>query len=636
MGRGDRRLSSSRKRPNGRKRREYSVIEDSPPSLSVRRLALGKLVCTGAAVAALGPAHALTLGEISVSSSLGQPLSAKVPVELGAGELLVAGCVTSSPPSASDLGSVPNALVSVPEGAVPGRYDLRLSTSRPLYEPMYELRLELRCPGSARMVRQYVLMLDLPGARPVAATAPAAASDTPATVDRSRASTEAAPFAAPAASPPPARRPSPTPKPAPLPAGTTYRVQPGDTLSAIAARIANRGGLSIWQIADAIYSRNPEAFIRANPDLIRSGAEIVLPAPLAAHVPQAPAAEGMVATSPESDGARDPAQVAPERPLDSVPVTLPTPAQLSSAAQPSLPAVVREDVPEAAPVFQDEQVAEGAAGRESVATPAPAMVADESRRGDGVPAWLAAVVGVLLGAAASLLLLRERLAEALRGSRSTSADRMTDSAPEVTVAGVQARPTLGKPVEPSMVVVEEPRREPEHATQADPAPTDRQPAADTGLTHDLDEADLSADLSSLFGEEPDLALSDERQSAVEEANLDLDLSAAPVDVEIDHEIGWIDDLDETALTPTDQAGPLRGSDGDTVEHTDLHTMSQKALDDQQISNTLKEALDLLENDYEQELTASQVIDRARLGEILDDGDEEDTLVRTGTDQIPRR
>jgi hypothetical protein len=117
-------------------------------------------------------------------------------------------------------------------------------------------------------------------------------------------------------------------------------------------------------------------------------------------------------------------------------------------------------------------------------------------------------------------------------------------------------------------------------------------------------------------------------------SLDLDLSAAAAEVEVDANIGWVEDLDETSLTATDRADGLQGSAGDTVEQTNLRDLSQQAIDDQMVSDTLKEALELLESDYEDELTASQMIDRAKLGEILDEN--EDTLIRTGTDHIPRR
>lgn len=631
MGRGDRRLGTSRKTPNGKARREFTVIAGATPELSVRRLTLGKLVCTGAAVAALGPAQALTLGDILVDSPLGQPLSARVPVELSAGEIMVAGCVSAVTPSAGELSAVPHAIVSVPQVSAAGRYDLHVSTARPLYEPMYELRLELRCPGSTQMVRQYVLMLDLPGTRPAAAATPAmmGAAANAAGNTQWPAPTPVTPQ--PAAAAAPSQRPA-TDR-SPLPSGTSYRVQAGDTLSTIAARTTDRGGRSIWEIADAIFAANPDAFIRANPDLIRSGAVIVLPAPLAAGSSDAPAEVATVTGSPQPDDTRAVVGAAAQAPAGTEAVTAATPTDLSSTAPP-LPLV---EPPQTAPVpeavFQDEQPPQDVAAAEPVAVPA---VTVERRVSEGAPAWLAAVVGVLIGAAASLVLLRERLAEALRGARRTSQDSMPERTGTATAVAVAAPPALGKPAEPTMVVVEGPRHEHDDESSTDSAPTDRQPAVYAAPAQDFDSAGTPDDLTSLFGDEPDLALPDAAGFAVGEPDLDLDLSAAAGDVAVDQDIGWLNDLDETALTPTDQAGSLRGSGGDTVEQTDLHAMSQKALDDEQVSNTLKEALDLLESDYEEDLTASQVVDRARLGSILDDADEEDTLVRTGTDQLPRR
>ncbi|MCK6371060.1 MAG: hypothetical protein L6Q83_06975, partial [Gammaproteobacteria bacterium] len=80
MGRGNRRLTKSRDLENGNSQSLVSGTEAK--ELAVRRLVLRTIACTGAAVSAIGPAHALSVGEITVESLLGQPLSAKVPVEL--------------------------------------------------------------------------------------------------------------------------------------------------------------------------------------------------------------------------------------------------------------------------------------------------------------------------------------------------------------------------------------------------------------------------------------------------------------------------------------------------------------------------------------------------------------------------
>ena len=58
--------------------------------------------------------------------------------------------------------------------------------------------------------------------------------------------------------------------------GQTYRVVRGDTLSGIAARVAERS-TTILATADAIFAANPQAFTRGNPDLIKEGRSITIP-----------------------------------------------------------------------------------------------------------------------------------------------------------------------------------------------------------------------------------------------------------------------------------------------------------------------------------------------------------------------
>jgi hypothetical protein len=589
----------------------------------------------------------LTLGELAVESALGQPLSARVPVEIGPGEVLGAACLNAPSAAGTELGALPDPTFSLPEATRPGLYDLRITTSRTLYEPMYELNLQVRCPGNAVIVRQYVLMLDLPGTSQLqqeqgrSDTTAAAATVAPqATVNDG--TTAVVPAAA--ARPQRAARPA-----TPLPAGTAYRVQPGDTLSTIAARIKDRGGASIWQTADRIFASNPDAFVRGNPDLIKLGAEIMLPGPLTAPPVESstmPAAIPAVTASlpvelrstPETTVAAAPEAAAAA--ISDAAVSAGEPAPLATPVE----IAVTTQAPEATtPVFQDEQAAVDARGTAPATEAASPAVAEPERDGSAPP-WLAALVGVLLGAGASLLLLRERLTDALRRKHAPtrSAAQVTAAA---TTAGAAAATATAQPApvgrtlaprEPSMVVVEGPR----YASGGDPvAGADAaQPRTAVAPAQGAAELEPTSELASLFGEEPDVRLFDGDTGAVsaDDTSLDLDLTAAASEVHVDQDIGWLDDVDETALTPTDKADALHGSGGDTVEQLDLNTMSQRALDEGQISDTLKEALELLEHDYEDELTASQVVDRAKLDEIVDASDQEDTLVRTGTDQIPRR
>jgi len=591
----------------------------------------GALAVGGFAASLLTPAQALTLGDVSLQSTLGQPLDARIPVELAAGEVLTAGCVSIPPPARSDLGALPRAQVTVPETPGAGSFTLHVTTAQPLYEPMYELQVQIRCAGTPLLLRQYVLMLDLPGTAmpsPAAAAAPAPA------VGQGESGPDAAPTTIPAAAADVAARTAGhftrqhihVPAGAPIAAGSRYRVVAGDTLSTIAARIADRQHQNLWQLAGLIFAANPAAFIGDNPDLIKLGSEILIPA-------AATAAPATATTTAPMTAATAVPVAAPPAARPSVETAAVAPAASPAAEQ--IPAPVAAAAPAEAtptPVFEDEAAAQTVATPATVPVSAPATAADHG----GAPAWLAVLMGVLIGAAVSLALLRDRLLAALR---SLLAPRRPVIEPVVTPAADEPPatapvPRFSKPLvahEPSMVVEEH------HAADLDDAPlaqTDESVTVEQPAT--VMRSGTAAVLAGLSGQEPDLPLYGEAtDNAAATGELDLDLSAALGEGTADQDIGWIGD--ETALTPTAVSAGLPDSGrSDTVEQLDLQTLSRHLDDDPAISQTLRDALDLLESDYEDELTASQVVGRDTLQRILDEGDADDTLIRTGTDQFPRR
>ena len=623
MARGRRRFPPCRGNPSG--------SMPSPAAGSRPGLVAGALAVGGFAASLLTPAQALTLGDVSLQSALGQPLDARIPVELAAGEVLTAGCVSIPPPARSDLGALPRAQVTVPETPGAGSFTLHVTTAQPLYEPMYELQVQIRCAGTPLLLRQYVLMLDLPGTAmppPAAAAAPAPAAGQGASgpdATRTTMPAAAADVAARTAGHFTRQRIR-VPAGAPIEAGSRYRVVTGDTLSTIAARIADRQHQNLWQLAGQIFAANPAAFIGDNPDLIKLGSEILIPAagtavPATATTtaPMTTAAAVPVAAPPAARPSVDTAPVAPA----ASPAAEQAPAPVAAAAPADAPP---------APVFEDEAPAPTVAAPATLPVSAPATAADHG----GAPAWLAVLMGVLIGAAVSLALLRDRLLAALR---SLLAPRRPVIEPVVTPAADEPPaaapvPRFNRPLvahEPSMVVEEH------HASDLDDAPlaqTDESVTVEQPAT--AMRPGTAAALAGLSGQEPDLPLYGEATDmAAATAELDLDLSAAGTGGTPDQDIGWIGD--ETALTPTAVSAGLPDSGkSDTVEQLDLQTLSRHLDDDPAISQTLRDALDLLESDYEDELTASQVVGRDTLQRILDDGDADDTLIRTGTDQFPRR
>jgi Tfp pilus assembly protein FimV len=252
-----------------------------------------------------------------VRSALGQQLNATVPVRLGAGEALTSACVVPGK-ATSNLRRVPGASVTTPEATREGQYELRVSSASALYEPMYELELKVKCPGAPVVVRQYVLMLDLPAAIASSAAASPDAASPQAAVSATATLPDAEP-ASPAVEPRPARpRATTTRAGTTIASGSVYRVSDGDTLSGIAARVRDRN-VSLGVLADAIQAANPDAFIRNDADLIKLGSEILIPAaaatsatatgslPAAVTTPVVPPAPAAWITASQH-GARNPGQ----------------------------------------------------------------------------------------------------------------------------------------------------------------------------------------------------------------------------------------------------------------------------------------------------------------------------------------
>lgn len=632
MGRRRQRLRDSRKEPSADRAPGGTAPYPHAAMAHSRRRAISTLVFAGAMASVMGSAHALSLGEIAVESALGEPLRARVPIELSAGETLGPECVAAAARESAGLIRLPNPRFMLPHGTRAGRYDLQISTTKPLYEPMYELRLQLRCTGNVMLVRQFVLMLDLPGSQATLPPAPAPVSMGPPQPTARLPAPQDRPAAAAPLNRPLVRAAAGGP-PAPLTTGTAYRVQAGDTLSTIAARVRDRAGLSIWQLADHIFTSNPQAFIGGNPDRIRLGAEILLPRPLHAPGASSPAeaAPGMAtaAANPAETQLPVPPSAWPEHSMAIDPVMF----------EPAESAIVVAVAPPVLPI-EDFQA-------EVVSPPAQTPVTGTRQ---GTAPWLAALTGLLIGLLASAALLRERLLDALRELRlPRRASIRARAAPATPPANVRPAPVTQTRATPAMLV-EESRYEPEAQRHREttvpeqrPAPTDViEPVgatADAGghyefaglLDPALDVPQLESSLEgSLEIDDSGAVLAVDQASGATEATVE-------TEPQLDSDIAWLGDGEETSLSPASEAETGRLPAGDRKERTDLHGLARQLVDDDSIAETLKEALELLESDYEQEHTASQIVDRSQFDDIAAElPGEDDTLIRTGTDRIPRR
>ncbi len=233
------------------------------------------LVAIGGGLAA-APASALELGELTVQSNLGQPLRASIAYALAPNEMLSNTCVSVSPGrSTSGLPGIGSNTVRITERAI------LISGTTAIREPMMATRVTIDCPYTPNLSREYMLLVD-----PAGTTAPPAVAETPVET--------AAPVAAatPAARTPRARAVDTTPI---APTGD-YKVQQGDTLTEIVQRVQNRS-MKLWPAVDLIFQMNPDAFIDNDPNKLKAGAWLTIPsldgsaAPVVAADVPAPAAE---------------------------------------------------------------------------------------------------------------------------------------------------------------------------------------------------------------------------------------------------------------------------------------------------------------------------------------------------------
>ena len=602
------------------------------PSDSLLRLAIRQVSArpflTGSLLLAMAPAvQAITLGDVSVRSTLGQRLQATVPVYLSAGEALTGGCVAPRS-GTSDLRRVPGAKVTTPEATREGVYELQVTSASALYEPMYELELMAQCPGAPGLIRQYVLMLDLPAAtlairtpaadtratEPPIAQAPAA----PATMER------------PGAGQPrlPARLLGAT-----IEEGTRYRVAAGDTLSSIAARVRSRK-VTLWALADAIQAANPGAFIRNDANLISLGSEILIPGGTEASSPVTiPVATPEPTTAAMATAA-----------LVSVPVPAPAPAPVLEIVPPA--ETESSAAPPAAAVVTTTPTVRTAASVKRRA-PAPPVAVAATDEVDGLASdepnpVVAASAGILFGLSISTLLwfLGRRPSRKQRSAARTGENKaqpaFNPALPAATTAATETRPG-----EPGFSVYYTPPQDDalaaefadalEHAAitpAAEASPAAAQ-APGPDVTAELEELFNGTDTSiqkRLNAEKTMAARSLGNRSADVDRASAVDFLVGDPTSEEATLAGRTAEQPKPNLAATAQSGTL-----------DLQALSASATRDEDQAQTLLEALTLLQRDYEEELTASQVLDRSAVRAILGKELDEPTQIReTGVRKAPSR
>ena len=235
-------------------------------------------------------AWSLGFGELQLQSQLNQPLQAEIPilgvpayasdgirVRLGKREDFAALGYDYLPEIddiRTEIQQRDNRLV------------LQLRSRNALREPLLNLVLVAE-EGNTRYLRDYAILLDLPGSTPPRALASASAIESASeTVNATASSVASRPTTAPIAR---AVMASPTPVAKASADITTAQTataqtvygptQRGDSLSLIAHRLGKSAGVDWHAYAVALYHANPSAFLAGDPNRLKAAVPLQLPSP---------------------------------------------------------------------------------------------------------------------------------------------------------------------------------------------------------------------------------------------------------------------------------------------------------------------------------------------------------------------
>ena len=276
-----------------------------------------KNVVAAAAIALLGfsatEVAALSLGRISVQSSLGEALRAEIDVpSITAEEAATLRANPASPAAFVAAGLEYNAVMTGLQATLARRPDgrayIKLSSDRPINDPFVDMILEATW-SSGRIVRDFTMLFDPPSLKQPVAPAPtlpqvAAPAPTPVAVPAKPVAPQPAPEVhantpakQPAASAAPAAPVAKAPVKAESSNAQQVVVKPGDSASKIALS-TKASDVSLDQMLVALIRSNPDAFSQGNLNRLRSGAVLNVPSSeQAKSVPTAEASQIVVAQS---------------------------------------------------------------------------------------------------------------------------------------------------------------------------------------------------------------------------------------------------------------------------------------------------------------------------------------------------
>ena len=588
------------------------------------KAAIPALIAAGGGLA-MGSAAALELGELQVQSTLGQPLRASIAYALSPNEILEDHCVAIRS-GGRDLPGLRNANVRVSKGVI------SITGTSPVIEPMLSANLVVDCPYSAHVSRSYLLFIN-PQDRPLVAarTSSAAAGVTAAPVNRRMVAPRAAVPATPIAP------------------DSRYLVQRGDSLSGIVQRIENRS-IAKADAMTAILDANPEAFLNGNPDKLQAGSWLDIPSfaggvvaastVTAPAVPTAPAESrdddtavpqtsgdaGVYqgAETLEQDASRQipateflPEQPEPEvtEPVDTVVDTSEGSAE-EPVAEADYPAAYADLV--AGDVVVDEPVATEPVPAEPAVAPARVVKPAAGTRIVGAPQpsgspwnWLIwAAVAVISAFGAYLMFwprLRERFASKPVGAEDRVPPLSEHSAPGVAPISVPESEMTVQEIKPTYDNVD--------FDLSDDSPTEENLALDADLVEgtgldDSDDVDVNRDFG--FAATMDLDMELPENAAAEDSSPETDIippPERPEELVVDSEVLPDDDGDEYDISmivdATKMPDPAEVTERD-LRAVPIEDTGQTLInDDYTIVDEV--AQDILEKDYEDELSATQLL-----------------------------
>lgn len=190
------------------------------------------------------PAFAGQVGQLTATTHLGQPLSARIELfgfsaaAIDGAELALAADITAG---AAERAAVAG-LTATPARYGDGTPYIRLTSSQPITEPVMRLRLRLTVEGRTRIARHTLALVPAPAPRAV-------------------------------------RRPAPTAQPLPvITTSSTYGpVRSGQTLWRILRELGLTGS-GQQALIERIVSASPDAFVNGDADRLRVGAMLTIPA----------------------------------------------------------------------------------------------------------------------------------------------------------------------------------------------------------------------------------------------------------------------------------------------------------------------------------------------------------------------